>query len=362
MPLENKLETWLIMIIINLQKRTKIMKRVCYLFVVFWIIFLSFGQFYIVQSQTSCNDGESHLFQTYQNGNVGFIDKTGNFVIPAKFDNTFSYFIGDITAASANKLWGFIDKKGSWVIEPKYQRVIDITDHLLIVIDNGKYQVLDRNSKSVIASFDEIYDFQGKLAPVRVSNKWGFINLYGNLVINPQFDDAGIFSEGLAHVKKGDKNLYINESGQAVVELNPDIEVGGIFKGGLALIQVKNRYGFINQKGEIVIKPKFREVSYEFAEGFARFCENDRCGFINQIGEKIIPAKYDYVEQFTEGLAHVMVNEKHGFINQKGEVVIPLKYDNAGTFECGISYVEFNGKWAYIGKNGKFIFSPRSLK
>lgn len=331
------------------------------LLIVFGTIFLSFGQSYSVHSQTPCSNGTSHLFQTYQKGSVGFIDKTGNFVIPAKYDNAFSYFIDDITAASTNKLWGFIDKKGNWVIEPRYQRVIDITDHLLIVLDRGKYQVLDRASKSVIAVFDEIDDFRGNLTPVRVSNKWGFINLYGNLVIDPQFDSAGSFSEGLAFIKKGDKKFYINESGQTILELKPDVEVGGLFKEGLALIRINKRYGFINQRGEIAIKPEFRDVSYEFNEGFARFCENDRCGFINWNGEKTIPAKYNYVEQFSEGLAHVIVNEKHGFINQKGEIVIPIKYDDAGTFECGVAYVEFNGKWTYIDKKGNFIFKPRNL-
>lgn len=341
------------------------MKKHCYFVLIFWLLFISFGHFFPVKSQSACNDGEFHLFKHYQNGNSGFVNKSGNFVISPKFDNTFSYFIGDITAASVNKLWGVIDKKGNWVIDPKYDRIIDITDHLLIVVNNKKYEILDRDSKVVKAVFDEIYDFQGSLAAVKVSKNWGFIDLYGNIVIEPQFEEAGGFSEGLSVVKKDNKKFYINQSGQKVFQLEPDVS-GGIFKEDLALIQVFTnrgfRYGYIDTSGVVVIKPEFTEVAYQFDEGFARFCENDRCGFINKKGDKVIPAKYDYVERFSEGLAHVELNKKSGFINQKGEIVIPMKYDSAGTFECGVAEVEINDKWGFIDKNGRFLFKPRDLK
>ena len=338
------------------------MKKQLRLILAFWLTFFSLGNFCIVQSQVPCNDAISPFFQRYQNGKVGFVNKFGNFVIPPEFDNTFSYFVGDLTAASIDKLWGFIDRKGSWLVKPKYQRVIDITENLLIVIEDGKYKILDRKSESVIASFDEISDFRGELASIRVAKKWGFIDLRGKVVIEPQFDDAGGFSEGLANVKKNGKTFYINKSGETILQLGANVSVGGIFKEGLALIVVNNRYGFIDIKGNIVIKPEFKDVSYQFNEGFARFCENEKCGFINREGEKVISAQFDYVEEFTEGLAHVELNGKNGFINSSGEIIIPIKYDKVGTFECGVAQVEIDKKWAFINKKDKFVFSPRSLK
>ena len=40
------------------------------------------------------------------------------------------------------------------------------------------------------------------LAPVRTLKSWGFIDTTGAYVINPQFDDAENFADGLARVKK----------------------------------------------------------------------------------------------------------------------------------------------------------------
>ncbi len=69
------------------------------------------------------------------------------------------------------------------------------------------------------------------LADVKNGDKWGYINPKGKFVINPQFDGAWSFSEGLALMNIGGK---------------PDRHkiVGG-------------KYGYINPKGEIVINPQF---------------------------------------------------------------------------------------------------------
>ena len=61
--------------------------------------------------------------------------------------------------------------------------------------------------------------------------KWGFIDTEGHYVINPQFDGAGLFSEGLARVK------------------------------------IDSKGGFIDAKGTIVINPQFDDVK-SFSEGF----------------------------------------------------------------------------------------------
>jgi hypothetical protein len=50
-------------------------------------------------------------------------------------------------------------------------------------------------------------------AAVDVGGKWGYIDRTGKYVVNPQFDSADPFSEGLATVKLGSKWGYVDESG-----------------------------------------------------------------------------------------------------------------------------------------------------
>ncbi len=55
---------------------------------------------------------------------------------------------------------------------------------------------------------------------VNVNGKYGYIDKTGKYVINPQFDYAGSFSEGLAVVEIGGKWGYIDKTGKFIWELS----------------------------------------------------------------------------------------------------------------------------------------------
>ncbi|WP_082226703.1 WG repeat-containing protein [Microscilla marina] len=54
-------------------------------------------------------------------------------------------------------------------------------------------------------SIHNVREFSGGLAAVKYSNKWGFIDKTGKLVIAHEFDSAKSFSEGLTVVEKDNK-------------------------------------------------------------------------------------------------------------------------------------------------------------
>ncbi len=52
----------------------------------------------------------------------------------------------------------------------------------------------------------------------KVSQKWGYINKMGKLVIKTQFDNVEPFFNGLARVEVNGKHGYINKKGDHVWE------------------------------------------------------------------------------------------------------------------------------------------------
>jgi len=54
------------------------------------------------------------------------------------------------------------------------------------------------------------------LIPHRKGDKWGYIDKEGNMVIPPVYDEAHIFSGGLAPVKFNSKWGYIDTKGDIV--------------------------------------------------------------------------------------------------------------------------------------------------
>lgn len=96
---------------------------------------------------------------------------------------------------------------------------------------------------------DELVD--ADIVPVifpNQGNKMGYVDGKGNRVIEPKFNAADYFHEGLALV---------------CVESDAD-----------SLVEPENRFGFINKKGEYVIEPKYASAT-DFSEGLAWVAEPD---------------------------------------------------------------------------------------
>ena len=65
--------------------------------------------------------------------------------------------------------------------------------------------------------------------------KYGYANKSGKLVIEPQYDKADMFAEGLAAVKIDEKYGFIDKNGESVIE--PIFWYAQHFSEGLAAVK-----------------------------------------------------------------------------------------------------------------------------
>src|SRR5829696_9264172 len=81
---------------------------------------------------------------------------------------------------------------------------------------------------AVLAS-TRAFDFTGSSAiyPIQVNQKFGFINRTGKVIVPPQFDNAGIFQDGLAPVAIGKQWGYADKNGRLVI--NPQFDMADPF-------------------------------------------------------------------------------------------------------------------------------------
>lgn len=164
-----------------------------------------------------------------------------------------------------------------------------------------------------------------KYFQVMQNGKTGFRDLDGKIVIEPKFDNAEMFSEGLSTVKVGDK------------------------------------YGLIDEKGNYVLPLTNFESLGSVHNGLANFRANDKYGFVNTAGKEIIKPQFDWVGEFSEGLCVVRNDNgkpgtgKHGYIDMTGKIIIALQFQYADKFENGQAKFELNNLWGTIDKTGKVI-------
>lgn len=256
----------------------------------------------------------------------GYIDKAGEFVIPAQFLSALNFASNGLAAVETSDGWGYINRAGEIVIAAQYEGAATFSD--------SGYAAVKRNGS------------------------WGYIKKDGTLLVNPQFDEAYAFGdEGLALVMIGGKYGYINRAGAYVIV--PRFENAKSFRpDGYALVFEFGYWGMINSKGEYVINPQFDSVSEFSGNGLALVEKDGKYGYIDKKGVYAILPTYDYAEDFAEnGLALVARDGVYGFINKSNELVLS-GYAGACSFgENGMAPVQTvaGGTWHYIDRDGERV-------
>ncbi len=205
-----------------------------------------------------------------------------------------------------------------------------------------------------IVTEEELFPAQAITAS---GNKIGFINLRGNWIIQPIYDRADRFRDGLACVKTGRKYGCIDKRGNWVIQ--PIYEKFGGFSEGLSWVSIGDKSGFIDKRGNWVIQPIYDSAG-GFSEGLAWVSIGDKSGFIDKSGKIVIQSSAAglLTPIFSDGLALVQIESKYGFIDKSGKLVIQPIYDIARNFSDGLAAVELSGKWGFIDKRGNWVIQP----
>ena len=87
--------------------------------------------------------------------------------------------------------------------------------------ENEKWGYIDKSGKFVIEpQFEFADDFSEGLAIVTINDEYGFIDKSGKFVIEPQFEYASKFSDGISRVENNGKEFKIDTNGNVVSDLD----------------------------------------------------------------------------------------------------------------------------------------------
>lgn len=167
--------------------------------------------------------------------------------------------------------------------------------------------------KSVIGfDFSCAGSFVDSLAPASVPyGKMGYIDKSGKFEIEPRFDSAAEFSDGLALVQKDEKTGFIDKTGRFVdIIKNSDYTPVSSFAGGVCWVERGDgKRAVMDSRGELLTGFDF-VWSSEWSDGVCWASKDTgsdfnhiSMGLIDKSGEFIIqPGIYTDAQQFSEGL------------------------------------------------------------
>jgi hypothetical protein len=301
------------------------------------------------------------------------------------------------------KLWGYISSDGKIIIPCKFASVSPFSPEGIAVVKEPeskieKYIDINGNELKLEVDAQNRKEFKEGMAPVKINEKWGYVNTSGKLVIPAEYKKVNYFCNGRAWVTNFAGIISLLDKQGNTIDLS---KLGIIdyqnFSEGLAAVKIGTTWGFIDVNGNLVIENKYLKVDY-FSDGltWAKLGEV-QIGYMNKKGEMVIssdflscdrfdpvsgmarvksPSGWHYIDKsgktlevntkkyndFQEGLCRADNNDpellKVGFIKKDGTWAIQPEFDAASDFQNGLSCVRVNKLWGLIDKNGKHIIEP----
>ena len=260
---------------------------------------------------------------------------------------------------SETGLWGFVDAAGTQVIPCQFDGIGSVPGEppqLMITDDsrNPNYKAVSDLPGGVMGDDPfPMYDSD--------TEKWGYIDKSGEWVIEPEYDDACVFSDGLGLVRSEDKGVgFVNAQGELVMS---GYTGATSFSEGVAFVWGKpddekngikhnDRYAAIDKNGAWALNSAKSSTETD------RYC-------------------YNWPVFFREGLGYAGIEDGEAiYIDNKGNKVLSVSSGkngvsiaSAGPFYDGYATVKLwgNNSWnaddgseAYglIDKTGALVKEP----
>ena len=185
--------------------------------------------------------------------------------------------------------------------------------------------------------FEPHYHEQSKTIIVSENYKYGLLDMQGEIICEPLYDDIHPLRNGNVVVCKEKSWSLINRQGEILKNLEYDRVRG--FVDGFAVVTLGGKYGIIDESGKVLGELKYDEIRslqsisrYGEERKFAKYfeaCVEGKWGFLNKQGKEMSPFVYDKIQMidFEGGFVRVCKNGKWGFVNDKCEEMCEFKYE-----------------------------------
>jgi hypothetical protein len=137
----------------------------------------------------------------------GIIDSRGKYVVAPTYEIIEEESEG-LYLAAKNEKFGFINSRGDVVISLKYSDGLSFSQGAAAVAIDENWFFIDKEGRQMfINRFHDVSSFSDSLCAVTLDGeKWGYIDMSGNFVIDGLYSGAEDFEHGFAIVSKEEKD------------------------------------------------------------------------------------------------------------------------------------------------------------
>ena len=303
------------------------------------------------------------MYPVARDGEYGFIDETGNEVIPCMYGAVFNFNNGLARVISDDK-WLFIDKCANVILEHKCEYVSDFYEDLAR-IESGLWGYIDKTGTIVIpCKYDRCSVFNNGIAAVRTSYNSQVDDSENELIEDKASNKKDFWSlsygeqmeilDSILNIKyqKRYKWRFIDGKGNNVTQ-DIDIDYDSVtpLNNILWLVRCsRGNLGIVDSTWKEILPCVYDEIS-SLQDGLVEVRLNDKYGLFDKCGSEVLPIIYDYIS-VDDGLVEVRLNDKYGLFDKCGSEVLPIIYDRVYRVQDGLIKVKLNNKYGLVDKCG----------
>lgn len=287
---------------------------------------------------------------------------------------------GSLIPWRKGNLWGYSDPGGKVVVAPTYERTFFFSaDGLARVKQRGVYGYINHEGQLVIIpQFTNAGDFFLGVAEVEKQTRKFCINLQGDAEeCNAPYEDEPeqdeyrpleVFRDSI-----GKFGLIVHPSGDTLARTFDEIRLQSRYyfpkRNHFALVSDQGRWGAYQENGMQIAPVEFDGIDILDIRSF-KALKGSQWGVLNFQGETIIPFAYDSIAKTTDVQSdaeaisrreHYIVGKdnQYGIVDGKGKIILPVEYDGVQIpkpCNCPLEFVVIkNGLWGLVDGEGKTV-------
>ena len=180
----------------------------------------------------------------------------------------------------------------------------------------------------------------------------GYTDSTGSWLIEPEYDDAGFFYNGIAGVERNEKMGLINKKNELIVDfIFDDVETDS----ELYVVSSNDFFGIINRNGDFIFDTLYQDISL-LNDGFVCAQKDSLYAFYDRSGVKLTEEVYDFVLNFNSGVCPVSINGKRGLLDLDLQLVIPCIHEAIYPFSDSLFIIVNNDNFRQLcNRDGRVI-------
>ena len=285
-------------------------------------------------------------------GVIYFIYKNGREYEVEKV-STYKYFV-----LKKDNLSGVIDRGGNTIIDAEFDNVIipNPEKALYVCYEGDSTKILNERKEEILTDYQNVEPiglqnissdlmYEKSVLKYEKDGKFGLIDFEGKEITKPIYEsiDGLPYKEGELLVKQDEKYGVINIKGNKLVDIKYDkITVDGYYTSennykfaGYIISNTTDegyRYGYINYNGKLLLDSEYNELSRVIGieddkNAYILCAKNGQYGIVKN-DEELIPNEYQSIEyDESNKLFTIEKSKKFGIANLDGNIIVPTEYN-----------------------------------